>query len=170
LFLGGWTAPFGIGHVWEGANTGYWPLLWFFGKVFVFIFIFIWLRGSLPRLRYDQFMAFGWKGLIPISLAWIVLVALMRLYGRDLLDLHNTGTKIALGIILLALVGLFLLPERKPDRAGSADAARSTTSGDAYAGGFPVPPMPSGGARRGAAAPLSFSAPARTATDEGRES
>ncbi len=51
------------------------PLLWFFGKVLVFIFFFIWLRGSLPRLRYDQFMAFGWKRLIPISLVWIVAVA-----------------------------------------------------------------------------------------------
>ena len=57
LFLGGWHAPWGLVHLWPGANEGYWPLLWFFGKVFVFIFIFIWLRGSLPRLRYDQFMA-----------------------------------------------------------------------------------------------------------------
>ena len=68
LFLGGWHAPFWIDHVWPGANEGYWPLLWFFGKVLFFIFIFIWLRGSLPRLRYDQFMAFGWKRLIPVSL------------------------------------------------------------------------------------------------------
>ncbi len=75
LFLGGWHAPFWIDHVWEGANQGYWPVLWFFGKVLFFIFIFIWLRGSLPRLRYDQFMAFGWKRLIPISLVWIVAVA-----------------------------------------------------------------------------------------------
>ena len=50
------------------ANQGYWPFLWFMGKVIFFIFIFIWLRGTLPRLRYDQFMAFGWKGLIPFSL------------------------------------------------------------------------------------------------------
>ena len=75
LFLGGWHAPFWIDEVWAGANEGYWPVLWFFGKVFFFIFIFIWLRGSLPRLRYDQFMAFGWKRLIPLSLLWIVAVA-----------------------------------------------------------------------------------------------
>ena len=43
--------------------------------MFLFIFMFIWLRGSLPRLRYDQFMAFGWKRLIPISLVWILAVA-----------------------------------------------------------------------------------------------
>ena len=53
-------------------------MLWFFGKVFFFIFVFIWLRGSLPRLRYDQFMAFGWKRLIPIVAAWIIAVATIR--------------------------------------------------------------------------------------------
>ena len=78
LFLGGWHAPFWIDSVWPGANEGYWPVLWFFGKVLFFIFIFIWLRGSLPRLRYDQFMAFGWKQLIPISLVWIIAVGTIR--------------------------------------------------------------------------------------------
>ena len=83
LFLGGWAAPWGIVHVWPGANEGYWPLLWFFGKVMFFIFIFIWLRGTLPRLRYDQFMHFGWKRLIPISLLWIVAVATIRSVRLD---------------------------------------------------------------------------------------
>src|SRR4051812_45255196 len=78
LFLGGWHVPFWIDHVWAGANTGYWPFLWFMGKVMFFVFIFVWLRGTLPRLRYDQFMAFGWKRLIPISLVWIVAVATIR--------------------------------------------------------------------------------------------
>src|SRR3954462_3640100 len=78
LFLGGWHAPFWIDHVWAGANQGYVPVIWFFGKVLFFIFIFIWLRGSLPRLRYDQFMAFGWKRLIPIALVWILMVATIR--------------------------------------------------------------------------------------------
>ena len=50
-------------------------VLWFFGKLLVFIFVFIWLRGTLPRLRYDQFMRLGWKVLIPVALVWIVLVA-----------------------------------------------------------------------------------------------
>ena len=87
LFLGGWHAPFWIDEFWAGANEGYWPVLWFFGKVLFFIFIFIWLRGSLPRLRYDQFMAFGWKRLIPISLVWILAVATMRV-ARDDLDVR----------------------------------------------------------------------------------
>src|SRR3712207_8071909 len=49
-----------------------WPLLWFFLKVVVALFIFIWLRGTLPRLRYDQFMQFGWKVLVPTALVWIL--------------------------------------------------------------------------------------------------
>ena len=78
LFLGGWHAPWPLSTIRDGANRGWWPLLWFFGKVLIFIFMFIWLRGTLPRFRYDQFMKFGWKVLIPVSLAWIVAVATFR--------------------------------------------------------------------------------------------
>ncbi|TMR00813.1 NADH-quinone oxidoreductase subunit H, partial [Nonomuraea turkmeniaca] len=77
LFLGGWRAPFPI-SLWEGANTGWWPVLWFFIK-FVLTFSFIvWVRASLPRVRYDQLMSLGWKVLIPVNLAWILLVAGVR--------------------------------------------------------------------------------------------
>ncbi len=74
LFLGGWHAPWPI-SMWDGANTGWWPLLWFIAKVWAFLFVFMWLRATLPRLRYDQFMALGWKILIPVSLVWIMIVA-----------------------------------------------------------------------------------------------
>ena len=79
LFLGGWRAPWPLSAINDGMlNEGYWPFLWFIAKVMIFIFFFIWLRGTLPRLRYDQFMKFGWKVLIPVSLVWIVLVAAIR--------------------------------------------------------------------------------------------
>ena len=81
LFLGGWRAPAPLSF-WHGANSGWWPMLWFTAKVIILIFGFVWLRGTLPRLRYDQFMHFGWKWLIPISLAWIVFVAVLRM-GRQ---------------------------------------------------------------------------------------
>ncbi|MEI2712017.1 MAG: NADH-quinone oxidoreductase subunit NuoH [Nocardioides sp.] len=159
LFLGGWAAPWGVEHIWAGANEGYWPLLWFFGKVFLFVFMFIWLRGSLPRMRYDQFMHFGWKRLIPISLVWIVGVATMRAF-RDDINLAERPTQIALAVLLLIILGLFFLPEGKK-KEEVEDEADPT---DAFAGGFPVPPMPVGGAVRGAAAPLTF---ATRTTDEG---
>ena len=53
-------------------------MLWFLVKTLIFLFVYIWLRGTLPRLRYDQFMRLGWKFLVPISLVWIVAVIAVR--------------------------------------------------------------------------------------------
>src|SRR4051812_26751845 len=108
LFLGGWHAPFWIDHAWAGANEGYWPLLWFFGKIMFFIFLFIWLRGSLPRLRYDQFMAFGWKRLIPIALVWIVAVATIRAISLDG-GLDRRYLMIGIGILAVFFLVLFFI-------------------------------------------------------------
>ena len=58
-----------------GRKHGWLPLVWFVAKVWTFLFVFMWLRATPPRLRYDQFMALGWKVLIPVSLAWIAVVA-----------------------------------------------------------------------------------------------
>ena len=138
LFLGGWRAPWPI-SIWDGANDGYWPFVWFMAKVMFFIFLFVWLRGTLPRLRYDQFMAFGWKVLIPISVVWIVLVAIARV-----IDLRGgvsrpvlIGAAIGLAVLLLVIA---LIPERKP-----AEVEADDEPFDAFAGGFPVPPMPGTG-------------------------
>ncbi len=136
LFLGGWRAPFWIDTFWPGANEGYWPFLWFMGKVLFFIFIFIWLRGSLPRLRYDQFMAFGWKWLIPGSIVWILAVATIRV-----IDLRGGIDRSWLiggaAVFAVLLVVLMLIPEREP-AVEEPDAEQF----DAFAGGYPVPPMP----------------------------
>jgi NADH-quinone oxidoreductase subunit H len=136
LFLGGWHAPWPI-SLWDGANEGYWPLIWFFGKVLTFIFMFIWLRGTLPRLRYDQFMALGWKVLIPIALAWTVLVATIRA-----ISLHGGFDRSyllgAIAVIVVLTLGLlFFGNEKDEDEATDED-----TEFDAFAGGYPVPPMP----------------------------
>jgi NADH-quinone oxidoreductase subunit H len=166
LFLGGWAAPWGIAHIWPGANEGYWPLLWFFGKVMFFIFIFIWLRGTLPRLRYDQFMHFGWKRLIPISLLWIVAVATIRSIKLEG-GIDNQYLLGGIGILAALFVVLFFVGE-KEEAAGEGDRRESAGAPDeAPAGGYPVPPMPTGGAVRGSAQPLSFGKGAPVTTSAG---
>jgi NADH-quinone oxidoreductase subunit H len=73
LFLGGWHGPmFGPPLVRMVL-----PTVWFLGKVFVFIFFYMLLRATLPRVRYDQLMAFGWKFLLPIALANVILTSML---------------------------------------------------------------------------------------------
>jgi NADH-quinone oxidoreductase subunit H len=78
LFFGGWTSPFGslippVGGVFVQALL---PVFWFVAKVFFFLFLYIWVRGTLPRFRYDQLMGFGWKFLMPLAIANIVVTSL----------------------------------------------------------------------------------------------
>jgi len=76
LFLGGWSGPvFG-----PPLLQAILPVFWFVAKVFVFLFIYIWVRGTLPRFRYDQLMAFGWKFLFPAAVANLVITALIVAY------------------------------------------------------------------------------------------
>jgi NADH-quinone oxidoreductase subunit H len=75
LFLGGPDGPR------FGFVSWLWPILWFLGKTLIFLFLYVWLRAALPRLRYDQLMDLGWKVLIPLSLAWVLVVAAV-LVGR----------------------------------------------------------------------------------------
>jgi NADH-quinone oxidoreductase subunit H len=75
MFLGGWLNPF---HGWPvlGAVTDKIPgLIWMVGKMFIFMFMFLWFRATFPRYRYDQLMRLGWKVFIPLTLAWVVVIA-----------------------------------------------------------------------------------------------
>ena len=144
LFLGGWRAPWPI-SVWSGANEGWWPMLWFFGKIFAFLFVFIWLRGTLPRMRYDQFMKFGWKVLIPVSILWIVIVATAReLRNGNLLD-TRTLLFVASGVLFIGVVASYYFEIRAKKRQAVIDEEqreRESRGFDPFEGGFPVPPMP----------------------------
>jgi len=73
LFLGGWLGPT-FGPVWLQEIL---PVFWFLLRVFGFLFLYIWIRGTLPRFRYDQLMAFGWKFLFPLAVANLVITALI---------------------------------------------------------------------------------------------
>lgn len=142
MFLGGWHAPWPL-NLWEGANHGWWPLLWFTAKVWTFLFIYFWLRATLPRFRYDQFMSLGWKLLIPASLVWIMIAAVIR-------TLKNQGYQhwtTVLVISSLVVAGVLIATLRKPFSAPSARArARQRSKQQQEAGSvepaFPVPPLP----------------------------
>jgi NADH-quinone oxidoreductase subunit H len=147
LFLGGWRAPWPI-SLWDGANSGWVPILWFTAKVMMLIFVFIWLRGTLPRLRYDQFMRLGWKVLIPVSVVWIVVVATMR-------AMQNNNVNIRMPILIVAGFVLVLLAastawdmlfgggrEEEAAAGGPAGSKAASAAFDPMAGGFPVPPLP----------------------------
>ncbi len=94
LFFGGPAGPdLGILPAWL------WGFVWFFAKLFVFLCVFVWLRATLPRLRYDQLMDLGWKVLIPLSLGWVMLLATLDVFvdrGQDSFPER------------LAVVGIFL--------------------------------------------------------------
>jgi len=147
LFLGGYLAPWPL-SLWDGANTGWFPVLWWVIKVQLFIFVFIWLRGTLPRLRYDQFMKFGWKVLIPVALIWIVIVSIARLFRTDV-ALTNTELlvvgAVSIAVLLAAAWLLQVRSDRRADKRAQAEedhARRASEVLTAASTGHPVPPLP----------------------------
>ena len=138
LFLGGWRMPPPISTIWPGANEGWWPILWFLGKVMVILFFFVWLRGTLPRLRYDQFMKFGWRVLIPVSIVWILIIATVRALQNEYhFDLRASLFGLGLALLLVAL-GFYAYDLIR----GVDETSEPEPEFDPYAGGYPVPPLP----------------------------
>ena len=154
LFLGGWRAPWPLILIGPGVNSGWWPVLWFLIKVFVLLFCYVWLRGTLPRTRYDQLMALGWKILIPFSIVWILLVATVQ-GVRGTAPTRPSSTRCG-GLVLVLFVLLVTFWDNgyqkhaRRDRAGTAGRGRgrvrTTTRTASWSRSrsrprFPVPPL-----------------------------
>jgi NADH-quinone oxidoreductase subunit H len=139
LFLGGWRAPWPL-SVWAGADSGWGPVLWFLCKVVILVFCFFWLRGSLPRIRYDQLMRLGWKVLIPVALGWTLIVATARVWRREG---GSTGVYLVGGAIVVVLALLLLRWETAGQRAEreAAEAAEREEAEGVPPPAFPTPPM-----------------------------
>jgi NADH-quinone oxidoreductase subunit H len=126
LFLGGGMWPWPLSFL---NSSGWLQFVAFLIKTFIFLFLFIWLRGTLPRFRYDQFMRLGWKVLVPGSLLWILTIFAIRAWRST--GGSTTALLVTVGIVLVAvLVIAFLVPERK--------AKEQTIE---LASDFPVPPL-----------------------------
>jgi len=116
MFLGGWRPPFGFIPEWTGP-------VWFFLKILFFLFVYIWLRATLPRLRYDQLMNFGWKVLLPLAIANVIVTAIMM--ALRAVYAPNAAIIVTVGAVILIIAAIFLwrswtsrtLRRRAPARA-----------------------------------------------------
>ena len=137
LFLGGYHALPGLGFT-EKWLGGWFTMIWYLLKVSFFLYIYIWLRGTLPRMRYDQFMKFGWKVLIPVSLAWIMVVSTLRALSQKGAD-RNVIIGFSVGVVLLVFAVSQLYESSK------ARKAKEDELGPVPAPSFPIPQIKKAG-------------------------
>jgi NADH-quinone oxidoreductase subunit H len=95
MFLGGWHAPFGLPEI---------PLFWFLVKIFAFIIFYMWIRATLPRIRYDLLMAFGWKVLIPVGFLNLAVTAVVLTLAGDRAMPVLTAVNVTLAVVVGAAI------------------------------------------------------------------
>ena len=95
MFLGGWHAPFGLPEI---------PLFWFLVKIFAFIIFYMWIRATLPRIRYDLLMAFGWKVLIPVGFLNLAVTAVVLTLAGDRAMAVLTAVNVTLAVLVGAAI------------------------------------------------------------------
>ena len=137
MFLGGYHALPGLGFT-EQWLGGWFTMFWYLAKVSLFLYIYIWLRGTLPRMRYDQFMKFGWKVLIPVSLFWIMVVSTLRVLSQQ-----HAGKSVVIAFsvgVVLAVLAASNLYESTKKRHEEEDRL-----GEIAAPSFPVPQIKKAG-------------------------
>jgi NADH-quinone oxidoreductase subunit H len=132
LFLGGWRAPWPV-SLWSGANHGWLPFVWFTVKILLLLFVFVWLRGTLPRLRYDQFMRLGWKVLLPVNLVWILALAGLKVAQTSQVHARNWLWFAGGFLAVVALFAVFWPSREKPQPEPATDEVTEQR--------FPVPPL-----------------------------
>lgn len=135
MFLGGYQAPWPFDFMNPNTGSGWWGILWFGIKVWALFCCFVWVRGTLVRFRYDQFMDLGWKILIPLGFIWMTAVAWIKALPL-FFDFTSTQVLIAVAIVCgVLMVVVLAIPVRRA-------AAPDNSDFDPMAEGFPVPPLP----------------------------
>ena len=137
MFLGGYHAFPGLGFT-EKWLGGWFTMIWYLVKVSLFLYLYIWLRGTLPRMRYDQFMKFGWKVLIPVSLFWILVVSTLRLMSQQHAG-RGAVIGVAVGVVLVVFAASNLYESTKRRHA------IEDKLGEVAAPKFPVPQIKKAG-------------------------